>query len=1115
MSNKVGYQPVRTEDEEAALNSVVVTEGLQVPRPRTTMPQISVDSVQGRMDRRQQRLNTELLDASIKGLLPAVKRALDEGANVNTVCRDSGVSASHIAAHLGHTAILQHLLSAGAKPKSDFKGRHPIHLAAWRGHLSVLEILVKGDVDVKVEPPKCEDLQATSLDSWDHYHCSINQTMSAMQLGATALHVASQRAKCYCVKFLFKAGASTTARDARDLTPMDVVGELSGPEEREYCARDQWARVPLGDDSDDDAAPRLLRSTHHFVQSRGIPSDDEAARSYLSDSRSRRGSHIDLEDPPEETNDMMRNIINMFIMSGAQLDGETNEELETFLKSKKMTPLHTAVLKGNLSVVRILLENDFDATILNEDGLAPIHLAVQEGSLEVLKILLSGEGRRQRLINLKNAKGLTPLHMAVLQEWASGVSLLLEAGADLVVTTSHDANTVLHLAAQKGNAKLINELLTVVEAKAIIDAKNKTHHTALMISVISGDTDSVEALLNHNADTLVTLPSNVTVLHLATQQGSSAVLEFLLSQDEHKSKSLVNTRETITGTTPLHAAALRGYTDCVKCLLQHEADVYAKASDVPYFGGTALHLASRKGHASVVKALVEHDKNLVGCYNTNRWYPLHIAARFGHRNCVKEIIIGGGNLAEMVKDNEGTDRTAIEILLWCLPQPVKLVNQLLDSAITVNGYPLNHARCIVKLHYDILCPGTTGGRQMRVLTSILNAGDKPLKESALPHPLVETFLHFKWKKLCGIFLCFALVNTLFTVSLTARSMLLHLHRSPEAQKGFFAAAVADAVCQFFLFLTFPAIIVKELLHASQQEKYYWSDFESWLKWSVLALTALTLASSDLGWGYEEAQKHANSFAVLLAWIHLLVLLSRLPSWGLHVLMFFSVARNFIKVFCAFSILILGFTFAFLIQFEGSAPFTDFWASLMKVVVMSSEFDYGSMFEEDSRADPVVGRLIFILFIVLVAVVLMNLLVGLAVSDITVLEAQGKSERLSKQVDFLSLIEGFVFNEAILKFVPERLQKWIQRKIAVPSFLKVYPGRPLDESLPRPLKESVLETLRTTGSKNASVNDACTTRSYESESDLGEGSDDEDVKNLISEVMTELRDIKKQIEILKR
>nr|XP_018912638.1 PREDICTED: uncharacterized protein LOC109040951 [Bemisia tabaci] len=97
---------------------------------------------------------------------------------------------------------------------------------------------------------------------------------------------------------------------------------------------------------------------------------------------------------------------------------------------------------------------------------------------------------------------------------------------------------------------------------------------------------------------------------------------------------------------------------------------------------------------------------------------------------------------------------------------------------------------------------------MRVLTSILNAGDKPLKESALPHPLVETFLHFKWKKLCGIFLCFALVNTLFTVSLTARSMLLHLHRSPEAQKGFFAAAVADAVCQFFLFLTFPAIIVK-------------------------------------------------------------------------------------------------------------------------------------------------------------------------------------------------------------------------------------------------------------------------------------------------------------------
>lgn len=46
------------------------------------------------------------------------------------------------------------------------------------------------------------------------------------------------------------------------------------------------------------------------------------------------------------------------------------------------------------------------------------------------------------------------------QQWPDGVSLLLEAGADVKVT-SNDNQTVLHIAAKQVNTQLLEELLTI------------------------------------------------------------------------------------------------------------------------------------------------------------------------------------------------------------------------------------------------------------------------------------------------------------------------------------------------------------------------------------------------------------------------------------------------------------------------------------------------------------------------------------------------------------------------------------------------------------------------------------------------------------------------------
>jgi hypothetical protein len=85
---------------------------------------------------------------------------------------------------------------------------------------------------------------------------------------------------------------------------------------------------------------------------------------------------------------------------------------------------------------------------------------------------------------------------------------------------------------------------------------------------------------------------------------------------------------------------------------------------------------------------------------------------------------------------------------------------------------------------------------------------------------------------------------------------------------------------------------------------------------------------------------------------------------------------------------MGFAFSFCVQFHESAQFKNLWWSIVKtVVMMMGEFEYGELFPEDDKM-PLrlkgTSRIIFLAFVVLSSIVLMNLMVGLAVNDIQVI-----------------------------------------------------------------------------------------------------------------------------------
>jgi hypothetical protein len=139
----------------------------------------------------------------------------------------------------------------------------------------------------------------------------------------------------------------------------------------------------------------------------------------------------------------------------------------------------------------------------------------------------------------------------------------------------------------------------------------------------------------------------------------------------------------------------------------------------------------------------------------------------------------------------------------------------------------------------------------------------------------------------------------------------------------------------------------------------------------------------------------------------------------------------------------------MVQFKSEPPFETPWEAFVKTtVMMTNEFEYSSLFKQNGNvAFPKFGRILFMFFLLTVGIVLMNLLVGLAVTDINSLETQGKRNRLRKQADFLRVIQPSELN---LWFVPKCFKKREQGLRGVQPPIEISPGSPgSSEQLPFP------------------------------------------------------------------
>ena len=114
-----------------------------------------------------------------------------------------------------------------------------------------------------------------------------------------------------------------------------------------------------------------------------------------------------------------RDIVEWLLKHGADPNLCGNDEL--------CTPLHVAVMHGQVEVSQILLQHKADQNALDSDGQTPLHLASDQGYIDVARLLLE-QGSN---VNAQDNNRSTPLHLASRKGKLEVVCLLLEHGADL------------------------------------------------------------------------------------------------------------------------------------------------------------------------------------------------------------------------------------------------------------------------------------------------------------------------------------------------------------------------------------------------------------------------------------------------------------------------------------------------------------------------------------------------------------------------------------------------------------------------------------------------------------------------------------------------------------
>ena len=226
--------------------------------------------------------------------------------------------------------------------------------------------------------------------------------------------------------------------------------------------------------------------------------------------------------------------------------------------------LHHAVLNNDMMDVTMFLEkNVFDLEAKNEEG-TPLHCAAIRGNTELVRLLLV-KGAKLEARDQYNRE--TPLLVASRHGYEQVVEQFIISGADLDARNERQ-QTALHVVSynsgRTGNAKIVQLLLE--RNPKLLEAKDQDGDTPLYPAIEEKHEQVVKQLIASGANLDTRNNSEQTPLHIASQDGSTKIIQLLLERNPN----LLEAKD-VCGNTPLGIAVERFRPDheAVKLLLYY------------------------------------------------------------------------------------------------------------------------------------------------------------------------------------------------------------------------------------------------------------------------------------------------------------------------------------------------------------------------------------------------------------------------------------------------------------------------------------------------------------------------------------------------------------------